>query len=116
MGDPRLESSQDNSIEEGRAVPTVQKTLQWTTGEHSTGSDPSSEHPSWSAPGCSGDVSEPPFLHLKTGHNKRYFSGLLQGFAEGLLVKLLVGNLVCKRCSVNAGCNRVVIANNREAT
>lgn len=99
---PCLESSQDESMGEA-VLPPLSRRLHGG-GLRSAGSDPGFRRSQLR----NSDVSEPQFPYLKTGRNKTYFSGLLQGLVEGLLVKLSVGELVYRKCSVNGGRNCVV--------
>lgn len=73
--------------EKGSAVPTVQK------GSMVEDLRAQAQILALSIPGLNdlehlSAVSQPQFPHLKAGYNDTYFSGVLQGLVEGLLVKL----------------------------
>lgn len=80
-------------------------------GLKNTGADPGSTHSQLNDLKYLGGISQPQVPCLKTNCNYVYLSGLSQGLAEGLLVKLLVGDLAYKKCSFNGDyiCNCVMM-------
>lgn len=83
----------------------------YSRGLKNAGTDPGSRHSQLNDLKYLGGISQPQVPRLKTNCNYVYLSGLSQGLAEGLLVKLLVGDLAYKRCSFNGDyiCNCVMM-------